>query len=134
MKRLGILLVGLPRMLTDLITAVAAGEPDMHVVGVLQDDDQVERALKATGARFIIVGLANRELPEHLVPLLVRHPASTLLGISEEGRRSFLYELRPHAIPVGEMSTQLLLELVRTRAEAADVNSQTSILRRLTRR
>jgi hypothetical protein len=111
-----ILLVRLPRMLSDLITDIVRRESDVAVVGDLADAGGVGDAITRTGASFVIVGLDDGDLPAAWVPVLRDHPTVRLLGLSAQGRTAYLYELRPHAVPVGELSTDLLVDLVRATA------------------
>ncbi len=114
----GIALCGLSTITADLIRRLTAGRTDMRVVAEVPQRE-VEQALDATGARFLVVGLPDGELPAQLVPVLARRPEVTVLGLTAEGADAFLYELRIHTVSVGELSAELLVDLVRTAGSAA---------------
>jgi DNA-binding NarL/FixJ family response regulator len=108
-----ILLLGMPRILRDLIRSIVDRQPDMRVVGEI-DDDRVElRRVQRSRADFVIVGLRDSDLPDVCDRLLRQRPDTKIVGVSQEGRRAVLYELRPHAQPLGEMSSQILLDVIR---------------------
>ncbi len=84
-------------MLCDILAAVLSAEPDMEVVGVV-----------------VVLALEDSELPEDCGRLLHAHPRMRVLGVASDGRRGFLYELRPLKAPLGELSPQGLVETIRT--------------------
>jgi len=108
-----ILLLGMPRILRDLIRSIVDRQPDMRVVGELEDDHINLRRVARPRADFVIVGLRDSGLPDVCNSLLRHRPDTKIVGVSQEGRRAFLYELRPHAQPLGEMSSHVLLEAIR---------------------
>jgi hypothetical protein len=110
-----ILLLGMPRILRDLIRSIVDRQPDMRVVAEIEDDGVELRRIERPRADFVIVGLRDSDLPTVCDRLLRIRPATKIVGVSREGRRAILYELRPHAEPLGEMSQQTLLDLIRGR-------------------
>jgi hypothetical protein len=106
-------LVGLPRMAADLIRRLTAEQPDVTVAAELSASDRVEPVLTSTGARFLIVGMADSTLPQHLADVFARRPELLVLGVSVDAGNAYLFELRPHAVPVGELSASLLIGLAR---------------------
>ncbi len=52
----------------------------------------------------------NDELPVHL---LYSAPQSRVLALRNDARTSFLYELRPYMLPLGELSCDALVAAVR---------------------
>lgn len=109
---------GLPAMLADVVDRLISREPDMAVVGRVDPTD-AERAVTAWGARVIVAVLADGALPAPVTRVLRRMPEVTVLAITEDGDRAYRYELRPHAVPLGEVSTHMLVDVIRT-AEAGD--------------
>jgi DNA-binding NarL/FixJ family response regulator len=120
LERTRILLVEMPRMLCDIITDVVASQPDMVVVGELPERADLLPAVNRTRADVVVLGLPDSDLPNECGPLFDAHPRSRLLGVAADGRRAFLYELRPQRIPLGEVSPQGLLDAIRlpTRSHA----------------
>jgi len=111
-----ILLLGMPRILRDLIRSIVDRQPDMRVVGELEDGHIDLRRVERPRADFVIVGLHDSDLPDVCDRLLRHRPETKIVGVSQEGRRAVLYELRPHAEPLGEMSQQVLLDVIRGQA------------------
>jgi len=98
----------------DIIREVLAGEPDIKVVAELRDQDLLPKVLARTRIDVVILGLQAPEFPPPLFDqLLLRHRNLRLLAVRDKGRRSFLYELRPQSVDVGELSPQTLLAVLR---------------------
>ena len=104
-----ILLLGMPRILRDLIRSVVDRQQDMRVVGEIDDGSADLRRVVRSRADFVIVGLDDSEFPAVCDRLLRDRPGTKIVGVSQEGRRAFLYDLRPYTQPLGEM----LLDVIR---------------------
>lgn len=111
MSSIRILLVGMPLMLRDIVKGILAAEPRVRIVGELDDGGSVVDQARVE-ADLAILGLRDSELPEIGVRLLTANPGTRLLGISSDGRKGFIYELRPHAIPLGELSPRVLVNAI----------------------
>jgi DNA-binding NarL/FixJ family response regulator len=118
LERTRILLVEMPRMLCDIITDVVASQSDMIVVGELPGRAGLLAAADRTRADVIVFGLGDADLPDDCAPLFEAHPHIRLLGVAADGRRAFLYELRPQRTPLGEVSPQALLDAIRLAARS----------------
>jgi DNA-binding NarL/FixJ family response regulator len=113
MQRAKILIVEIPSLLREIIAEIIADEDDMEVVGEVSDHDGLVELAERTDATFVIAGLTHPELDAVYEELLTERPATRVLAVGREGRRSTLYELRPHAEPVGELSPEMLLAAIR---------------------
>lgn len=113
-ERIRILLAELPRMLRDIIESVIAGQSDMSIVGSVDARDRVTTALDRTPADVVIVGMRDAETTATLTPVLLAQPRLKLLAISGDERSSYLYELRPHTVPLGDVSPQGLVDAIRS--------------------
>jgi hypothetical protein len=112
--RIGIGLIGMPRILRDVITTIVADQPDMEIVGEVPENADVSE-VDALGASFLTVGLdPSGVLPPTAGRLLSDRNAVPMLGLSAEGRHGYLYELRPHRQPIGEVSPDVLLSTIRS--------------------
>ena len=100
-------------MLCDIITDVIDTQPDMQVVGDVSDRAELLASVEATQSEVVVLGLSDAELPPDCVNLFNAHPQVRLLGVAADGRRAFLYELRPQRTPLGEISPQGLLAAIR---------------------
>jgi DNA-binding NarL/FixJ family response regulator len=115
LKRIRVLLAGMPPLLRDVLQHVVAAEADMAVVGRLDDDDLLAAARQAR-ADVILVGRgANGERKERaeFARLLRGRPRLKLLAIASNGTTAALYELRPRRIPLGNMSAESLCRAIR---------------------
>ena len=113
MERTRILLAEMPRMLSDILTNVLARERDMEVLRVLEKTDTLLRAVEESSADVVIVGLSDTELPRVCGDLVTANPHMKVLAVAGDGRRVFLHELRPHTVPLGEMSPAGLIDAIR---------------------
>jgi hypothetical protein len=78
------------------------------VVGEFGADVALGAALDRGGGELVIVESEAAEA--QIEPLLRTHPHARILGIENDGRRSFLWELRPHRSALGEVSPDALLD------------------------
>jgi len=105
-----ILLLGLPRMLRDLIAEVVESEPDLQIVCgnttvVLQD------AISEAQADVVIA--TESELDESRALQLVSGSPVRLIAVSEDGGRASVYECRPQRETVGALLPETLSRLLR---------------------
>jgi hypothetical protein len=104
----------MPRMLCDIIADALVRQPDMEMVGMLASREALPTTVEETGADVVVIGLKDSELPEECGRLFYTHPWTRVLGVGSDGRRGFLYELRPTKAPLGELSPQGLVDAIRT--------------------
>jgi DNA-binding NarL/FixJ family response regulator len=112
-ERIRVLLAELPRMLSEIIESVIADQQDMSIVGAIDSRDRVTSALVRTPADVVIVGLRDAETTASLNRVLLEQPRLKLLAISGDERSSYLYELRPHTVSLGDISPQGLVDAIR---------------------
>jgi len=104
----------MPRMLCDILADVLSAEPDMEVVGVLSSRDRLRATVAETRADVVVLALRDSRLPQDCGRLLRAHPRIRVLGVTSEGRRGFLFGLRPLKASLGELSPQRLVNTIRT--------------------
>lgn len=105
-------------MLGDIITQTVSHEPDMQLVGEPTERTDLLSAARVTQADVVVVGISDRELPAECEALFTSSPGIRVLGITGDGRRAFLWELRPQRTPLGEVSPQGLVQAIRTAVQA----------------
>lgn len=113
MKR--VLLVGMPRLLVDIILPIVASEPDMSVVGQVSRSD-LFTAARHTRADIVVVGQGakdDREEREEYTHLLLELPRLKVLTIADDARSAALFELQPRRVPLGEVSANTLRSAIR---------------------
>lgn len=113
MVSIRILLADLPQMLRSIIRDIVEGQPDMEIVGELAGQTGAPAMVEQTGARFVIVRHTGLDPPDIFGELLACRPPTRVLAIADEGRAGILYELRPHRIPIGELSAASLVAVIR---------------------
>jgi hypothetical protein len=112
-QRTRILIVGIPFLLRELIGEIVARTEDLEVVGELDDRGGVLELAERTGATFVITGLARPEHDAGWKELVRRRPGLRILAVAPYGNESALYELLPHIAPLGELSAETLLSVIR---------------------
>jgi DNA-binding NarL/FixJ family response regulator len=117
-NRIRVLMIATPRLQTDLISAALAAEPAVELVGQAGADAAAD-AVPAAGARVVIVGLEGGADPPGLVlSLLALDPRLKVLGVTSSSGQAVLYELRPTARSLGEVSPRTLVEAIVAAARA----------------
>ncbi len=112
MESTRIVLVAMPQMLRDIVAGVLADEPDMEIVGEATGVNGLPDAVLEPGADVVVMG---RDDPSLATSLLEQQPGMRVLAVAASGRESWLYELRPHRVPLGEISPKRLVEQIRKR-------------------
>jgi len=115
-----IVLVNLPRMLREIIEDVVAAAPDLDVVETVERPTGLIAVVDGAKADFLIAG---DDALEDVGVLLRERPRLKVLAVAGDGRQTFLYELRPQEVSLGEVSPQNLLEAIRAaiRADAYEI-------------
>jgi chemotaxis response regulator CheB len=124
-SQLRILLLSMPRLLSDMLADAIDQQADMHVVRV---DGGGVAASSVREHRPDVVVVEQAPRPPHasaddgpptmVATLLGEFPALTVMTVEEHGREASLYQLRPHRIPVDEPSPTTLVQLIRRHARA----------------
>ena len=115
MKRIRILVAELPSLMLDVLHHVVGSEPDMAIVGVVNDGD-VLAATRRARADLVIIGQRPDDGHEDYAQLLLRQPRLKVLAIATTGGTGSLYELRPQRITLGDISARSLTNAIRGRA------------------
>jgi DNA-binding NarL/FixJ family response regulator len=111
-------LAEMPRMMREIVENIIGAESDMQVVGVAESDDALADAVARTRADVLILALdADGELRAYDA-LLFRHPRLHVLAVTEDGRGALISELRPHHVPLADVSPAGLVDAIRASARA----------------
>ena len=112
-----VLIANRPRLMRDLIVATISDQPDIEVVGVLDDETQISEAIAQQHPDFLIIGL-NRsdERPALCDALLGRFPHLCILALAAERNSTIFYwaSLNIHANRI-ENSEEGILSALRGR-------------------
>lgn len=115
MGTLRILVVGMPRLVRDMIERTIKAQPDMEVI---VDEHGVDGLGGDGGSApdFVVCGLDFPWLPDEFRTLLEEQPRAKVLGIDAAGGHAYLYELRPQRVAIGEVSPEDIVEAIRLAA------------------
>lgn len=116
MQSIRVLVGGLSGMLSDIIATLLDSQDDIKLLGEVADDAEMLEAIDRLRPDVVIVSRSDAELSEFGDELLRRLPTLRIIGVDAEGRRAVLHELRPHRVPLGELSAEGLLEAIRATA------------------
>jgi DNA-binding NarL/FixJ family response regulator len=108
LEKTRILLADVPQMLRDIVRETLAAERDMEIVGEVTDVNSLRDWLEHDDTCLVIFG---GEDPTVAATLLTECSPPRVLALS--GRESWLYELRPQRVSLGEISPTRLVEEIR---------------------
>jgi hypothetical protein len=112
-----ILLVGLTGVLGDVIRAVLEEQHDMTIVDEVPDCAVLDATLATTKADLALWCLDD-DVPRRCPGLFQHHPSIKVLTVTDDGRRGYLWQLKPQASALGELSPGLLIHAVRKAVQA----------------
>jgi len=99
-------------MLLDIVANIVADQPDMDIVPCPVGATNLRIAVERGNADVVILS-RKAPLDGEYDDLLYGRVHLKVIEIEGEGRRGSLYELRPHRVPLGEMSATGLLDAIR---------------------
>ena len=117
MRRIHILLAGMPGMLLDMITDIVALHAEMMVAGRMQDTTDLRAAVKKARADVVILNEPAIGPPQNYEELLYSRPRLEVLSITSDGRQFFLHKLRPVRTALGEVSPEGLVQAIQSSAQ-----------------
>jgi chemotaxis response regulator CheB len=92
MKNIRVLVANRPRLMRELVLATIADQPDIEIVGEIQDESEIENAIKNTAPDFLIVALEkSNRLPAVCDFVLQNHPRMKVIAISPNRNSSIFY-------------------------------------------
>ena len=102
----------MPALMLDIIHHVIAAEPDMTVIGVVDNGD-LPAAVGRARADVVVVGQDAHAERDSYLQLLLRHPHVKVLAIADNGKSGSLYELQPRRVSLGKISARTLTQAIR---------------------
>lgn len=115
--RIRVVLVDLAGLTREIVEGILAGAPDIEVIGEVSMRDFGGPGDPVRADVAILAGDGG-VLTQRAHELLKIRPLLRILAVGQGGREGSLYELRPHRTPLGELSSHVLLDAVRTGAVA----------------
>ena len=107
----------MPQMLREITRAVVAGEPGAEIVAEYAAPVPLAEVVRASDAQVVVV----RDTPTvsaEATSLLDESRPLGVLAISDDGRSTVVYELKPHRVPLGEVSPERLVDAIRSAISA----------------
>jgi hypothetical protein len=108
-----VLLAGMSKLLANIVAATLALAPDIVLVGVDGEDEDVVTTIGATRADALVTQANEPQDGEAFRPLLLGFPALKVIVIGGDGSRGFLHELRLVSTCLEELSSNSLLAALR---------------------
>jgi chemotaxis response regulator CheB len=92
MKRTRVLVANRPRLMRELVVSSIAEQPDIEVIGEIEDESSIVRAVEEMRPDFLIVALDNRDgLPAFCQPILQDHPYLKIIAIAPDRNSTVFY-------------------------------------------
>jgi hypothetical protein len=117
MRPVEVVLIDLPEVLSDIVTAILERDADVRIAAQLRSEGSSFDPAVTGAFDVAIVGGDGEALAGAVRDLLCSRPRLRALTVGGDGREAFLYELRPHRTPLGEVSPDTLLGAVKAVGE-----------------
>lgn len=118
MRKIRVLVANRPRLMRDLVLATVSDQPDIEVLGALEDESEIAQVVAETQPDFVIVGLdKGHERPAICDYLLSHHPLVKVLAVAADEDNSVFFwsDIRSASI---ESSEQGILDAIRGRTHS----------------
>lgn len=123
MSRISVILSELPPVLEQIVRGALREASDLEVVGRVDDSSELLRHHLLSETDVVVIALVASALPQAYADALRRHPLLRIIAVARDGRTVTRYELRPSALPLGELSRESLVDAVRDAARDGAANS-----------
>src|SRR5437870_2519325 len=104
----------MPRMLGDIVAETVVAERDMELVGKLRGTSSLLHSVQRSNPHVVVLG---GHTPSLAASLLEKRPRLKVLAVTDYGLESWLYELRPNRVRLGEVSPHQLIHEIREATE-----------------
>lgn len=93
MRRLGVLLILRPKLLSEVVRHIFDRQPDINVLGEVTDLVELLLALKETGADVVVITPANSDQETAICSYLLREYAHLkILSLSADSNVAYVYQ------------------------------------------
>lgn len=97
MNPIRVLVANQPRLMRELVTATISDQPDIEVVGEIQQEIELENAVEQMRPDVLIVALDRSErLPEVCESILRNHPQLRVIAIASDRNSTIFYRVSFH--------------------------------------
>jgi DNA-binding NarL/FixJ family response regulator len=115
----------MPPLLGDIVRESLARDPSVEVLAEVSAREQLGAVVDQTIADVAILGVAPSDwagLGVTLRQLLVEHPRLTIIGIANDGRSGYVYQLQPRGVVINDISPRSLAHTIRSTVAPEDVH------------
>jgi chemotaxis response regulator CheB len=92
MSRIKVLLANRPRLIRELVMATISDQPDIEIVGEIQEEVQISKAVEAVRPDFLIVALEKSNRLSGICQTVLRSfPQIQIIAISSDRNSSMCY-------------------------------------------
>jgi hypothetical protein len=116
-EELSVVLMDMSPMLRGILRTLVGGEPGLRVSREYTEFASLRAAVDDNEANIVVFGDGSPRLEDDCRELLEARPRVKLFVVGGDGRRTTLYELRPHRENLGEVAPRELLAAMRSAAE-----------------
>ena len=113
MPKVRVLVANQPRLMRDLVLATISDQPDIEVVGELEDESKIAQATAELQPDIVIIALDHAdERPPICEHLLIHYPRIKVLAVAPEDDQSVFFwsDIRSTAV---ESSIEGILNVIR---------------------
>src|SRR5262249_44207928 len=107
-----ILVVGLPRLLDEIMSGIIAGESGLKVVGNVSAKD-VLNAIATLRPSVVVIGGESDRTDAYVTLIQENHPQIRIISLDAEGQTAKVYEAGRAVRRETDISPKLLLEMLR---------------------
>jgi DNA-binding NarL/FixJ family response regulator len=123
LERTRIVLIDMSPLLREIVRDVIVQAPDLELVGEHDVAEDVGEVVERDRADFLIVG-SDAASGDGVRSLVGAGLGLRALEVHSDGKESVLYELRPHRVSLGEISSDTLLRTIRAAPSWEDETSE----------
>jgi len=92
MKPIRVLVANRPRLMRELVMATISDQPDIEIVGEIQEESEIKGAVEQTHPDFLIVALdGHDQLPAFCQSILQSHPQVKIIAIAPDRNSTIFY-------------------------------------------
>ena len=92
MAKIKVLVANRPQLMRELVMATISDQPDIEVVGVLEDEDSIPQMVEESHPEFLIIALDRSDARPRICDVLLdRFPHMRILALAVERDSSIFY-------------------------------------------